>query len=147
MMILETLNFVLLVLLLGAVYVLQRKVTRIDIATWNLPGVLNSKINDAELRLYRQLEALSGLNSLIHPLFPLPALRGWAGSPDFLLELARRAVARKPSTVVECGCGASTLVLARSCQLVANGHVYSLEHEPAFAQATRDQLKEADLAE
>lgn len=146
-MILVILSFILLVLLLGAIYVLLRKINRIDRATWDLPKVLDSKINDAELRLYRQIEALTGLNALIHPILPLPPLREWAGSPDFLLELARRVIAKKPLTVVECGCGASTLVAARSCQLVSNGHVYSLEHEPGFAQATRDRLKEAGLGE
>lgn len=146
-MILVVLNIILLVLLLGVIYILLRKINRIDRATWDLPKVLDSKINDAELRLYRQIEALTGLNALIHPIFPLPPLREWAGSPDFLLELARRVIAKRPLKVVECGCGASTLVLARSCQLLASGHVYSLEHEPGFAQATRDSLKEAGLEE
>ena len=146
-MILVVLNIILLVLLLGVIYVLLRKISRIDRATWDLPKVLDSKINDAELRLYRQIEALSGLNALTHPLLPLPPLREWSGSPDFLLELARRVVTKRPLTVVDCGCGASTLVLARSCQLLGKGHVYALEHEPGFAQTTRDRLKEAGLEE
>lgn len=134
----------LLMILLG-LYLINRKVSRVDRATWNLPIYLDSKINDAELRLYQQIEALTGLNALIHPNVPLPALRGWAGSPDFLLELARKVIAQKPTTIVECSCGASTLVSAHACRLLGSGHVYSLEHEPKFAQETRDRLKEAGL--
>ena len=135
----------LLLIVLAALYLINRKMCRVDRATWNLPIYLDSKINDAELRLYHQIEALTGLNALIHPNLPLPALRDWAGSPDFLLELARKVIAQKPTTIVECSCGASTLVSAHACRLVGSGHVYSLEHEPKFAQETRDRLKEAGL--
>lgn len=36
-------------------------------------------------------------------------------------------------------------VAARCCQLTASGHVYSLEHDPKFAQETRARLEEAGL--
>lgn len=141
----ELINSALLLMVFLALYLINRKISRVDRATWNLPIYLDTKINNAELRLYQQIEALSGLNALIHPKVPLPPLRGWASSPDFLLELARKVIAQKPTTIVECSCGASTLVSAYACQLIGSGHVYSLEHEPKFAQETRDRLKEAGL--
>jgi len=138
-------SIVLLVLLLAALYSQQRKITRIDRATWDLPAMLDEKINLAELRLYRQIEALTALNALIRPVLPLPPLRAWAGSPDFLLELARCVMLKKPSVIVECSSGASTVVAARCCQLNGSGHVYSLEHERVFAEATRERLREQGL--
>jgi rhodanese-related sulfurtransferase len=138
-------SIVLLVPLLAALYSQQRKITRIDRATWDLPAMLDEKTNLAELRLYRQIEALTALNALIRPVLPLPPLRAWAGSPDFLLELARCVMLKKPSVIVECSSGASSVVAARCCQLNGSGHVYSLEHERVFAEATRERLREQGL--
>lgn len=138
---------ILLAILLVAIYLQQRKIARIDRATWELPKRLDDKINQAELRLYRQIEALNALNTLIHPAMPLPPLRDWAGSPDFLLELARRIVLKRPAVIVECGSGASTVVAARCCQLNGSGHVYSLEHGPGFADATRESVHEQGLGD
>ena len=138
-------NFVLLVVLLAILYAQHRKIARVDRATWDLPRMLDEKINLSELRLYRQLEALTALNTLIRPERPLPPLRAWAGSPDFLLQLARRILLRHPEVIVECSSGASSVVAARCCQLNGSGHVYSLEHEPVFAEATRAHLREQGL--
>jgi len=144
-MIFVFLNIVLLSALLALLYMQHRKIERVDRATWNLPKMLDDKINLAELRLYRQLEALTALNALIRPVFPLPPLRVWAGSPDFLLELARRILLRRPVVIVECSSGASSVVAAHCCQLNGLGHVYALEHEPVFAEATRGYLREQGL--
>lgn len=140
----QLINTLLLLLCLAALYVLYRKIKRVDAATWDLPS-LDYRINQAELRLYHQLEALDSLNALIRPVVPLPPLREWAGSPDFLLEIAKVILQKKPLTIVECSSGSSTLVAARCCQLNGSGHVYSLEHESVFAEATRNNLREAGL--
>lgn len=96
-------------------------------------------------RLFRQIEALQGLYVELNLRKSLPDTRGWAASPDFLLELARHALARRPLTVVECSSGTSTLVLARCMQLNGAGKVYSLEHDPVFAAQTRRQLEQHGL--
>lgn len=139
-------NTALLLACLATLLIVYRKIKCIDCMTWNIPA-LDDKIKFAELRLYRQLEALHNLNALIKPPVPLPPLRQWAGSPDFLLELAKSALSNKPQTIVECSSGSSTLVTARCCQLNGFGHVYSLEHEPAFAEATRRNLRDSGLDE
>jgi len=144
-MIFVFLNIVLLGVLLAVLYLQHHKIVRVDRATWDLPKMLDEKINLAELRLYRQLEALTALNALIRPVLPLPPLRVWAGSPDFLLQLARRILIRRPVVIVECSSGASTVVAARCCQLNGSGHVYALEHEQVFAETTREYLREQEL--
>jgi predicted O-methyltransferase YrrM len=90
--------------------------------------------------LFRQLEALQGLYAELDLKLSLPPTRGWAASPDFLLELVRHTRANRPLTVVECSSGASTLVLARCLQLNGAGKVLSLEHDPYYAAQTRQQL-------
>jgi predicted O-methyltransferase YrrM len=96
---------------------------------------------------FRQLEALLGLYVDLGLNKSLPPTRGWAASPDFLMELARHALAEKPRTVVECSSGTSTLVLARCMQINGAGKVYSLEHDAAYAQATRAQLARHGLSD
>lgn len=97
--------------------------------------------------LFRQLEALQGLYVDLGLTRSLPATRGWAASPDFLMELTRHALQHKPRSVVECSSGASTLVLARCMQINGGGKVYSLEHDPLYAQETRTQLARHGLSE
>jgi len=68
-----------------------------------------SSLND-----YRQLEAFVQLNSLLKFTAPIPATRGWAGSPDLLLTLAHVVKTFKPKLVVELGSGVSTVVMAKA---------------------------------
>jgi predicted O-methyltransferase YrrM len=97
------------------------------------------------LSLFRQLEALQGLYVELALKHSLPPTRGWAASPDFLLELARHARTARPDNVVECSSGASTLVLARCMQMNGAGKVFSLEHDAHYAGQTRAQLRHMGL--
>jgi predicted O-methyltransferase YrrM len=78
---------------------------------------------------------------------PLPPLRGWVASPDVLLTLVRHVRRAGPGVIVECGSGASTLVLAQAVRLNGRGHVYSIDHDPDFARRTREMLEEHGLSE
>lgn len=95
--------------------------------------------------LYNQFQAYQSLVSLLQPRKPLPLLRRWAASPDFLLEICQFSLRLKPALILECSSGASTLVLARSCELNGLGHVYSLEHDAGYAEQTRQRLKDQNL--
>ena len=94
---------------------------------------------------YRQIQALQELNKLTQLTWALPPLRGWAASPDFLLLIAEHAKQKQPNVILECSSGASTVVLAQSVKLVGQGRVLSLEHDPVYAQKTRDELKKQGL--
>ncbi len=99
-----------------------------------------------QVQHYRQVEALFSLYALIEINQPLPPMRLWAASPDFLLltvGLIRRERAR---IVLELGSGVSTLVNAYA--LRANGgRIISLEHDAVFRQTTLDYLAEHSLAD
>lgn len=90
---------------------------------------------EALLWLYKRLDLPNGL----------PPTRGWAASPDFLRVVATSALEMSPRIVLECSSGVSTVVLARCAQLLATGHVHSLEHDPVYAQKTRKLLIEHGL--
>jgi hypothetical protein len=95
--------------------------------------------------LYRQLEALDNLHRDLGFPGSLPETRGWAACPDFLHRIARHALTARPQMAVECSSGVSTLVLAQCMVKNGGGHVFSLEHDPAFAQKTRDHLARLGL--
>jgi predicted O-methyltransferase YrrM len=95
--------------------------------------------------LFGQMQALLALERLLALRHRLPAMRGWAGSPDMLLAVAGRIIATKPGVVVECSSGVSTVVIARCCELNGGGHVYSLEHEAEYADKTRALLERHGL--
>lgn len=134
--------------------VVLHKVRRVHVAMFRTKEkveVLNSRIAaQADLlseinAVYPQIQAYLGLRDLIRPIWPLPLLRGWAASPDFLLEIAKQALETKPRLILECSSGASTLILARCCQMNDFGHVFSLEHDPKYATHTRDLVKQHAL--
>ena len=100
---------------------------------------------------FRQLEALQNLSAVLPPSDLLPATRVWAASPDLLVVLVDLVVTERPSLVVECGSGASTLWLALAMRRFGiDGRIVALDHDPVFGAKTRDLLARhgvADLAE
>lgn len=106
--------------------------------------VVRDGVAGAERNIFRQLEILIGLYRELEPRRPFPPTGGWAASPDFLALLLRHA-ATGPRVIVECGSGASTVLLARACERAGRGHVWSLEHLPDMAIRTRAWLAEQEL--
>jgi predicted O-methyltransferase YrrM len=95
---------------------------------------------------FRQLEALQNLNAMLPARDVLPATRGWAASPDLLMVLVDLVITERPSLVVECGSGASTLWLALAMQrFEIDGRIIALEHDPVFGGHTREFLARHDV--
>jgi predicted O-methyltransferase YrrM len=95
---------------------------------------------------FRQLEALQNLNAVLPANDVLPATRGWAASPDLLVVLADLVITERPSLVVECGSGASTLWLALAMRRFGiDGRIVALDHDPVFGGKTRDLLARHDV--
>ena len=116
-----------------------RKVRKIH--NYRIEHVVRQSVNN----MFVQVESLIGLYNDLDLEKSLPKTRGWAGSPDFLMFIAKTAQKNKPRTIIECSCGVSTIALAQSLKLCGQGHVYSLEHEPKFAELTREELERHDL--
>ena len=100
---------------------------------------------------FRQLEALQNLSTMLPANDVLPVTRGWAASPDLLMVLVDLVISGRPSLVVECGSGASTLWLALAMRrFEIDGRIIALEHDSVFGGKTRDFLARhgvRDLAE
>jgi predicted O-methyltransferase YrrM len=95
---------------------------------------------------FRQLEALQNLSAVLPANDVLPATRGWAASPDLLMVLVDLVITERPSLVVECGSGASTLWLALAMRrFEIDGRIIALDHDPVFGGKTRDLLARHDV--
>lgn len=94
---------------------------------------------------YWQVEALIDLRAVLQPRAPLPALRDWAASPDVLHWLMERVLSHHPALVVECGSGASSVVLGYAVQKAGVGRVVALEHDADYAELSRRRLREHGL--
>lgn len=140
----QLLNILLLVSILMAQLWVFYKIRKIHIASYK---ILNdaSKARQESAAIFTQLQALIGLEKTLDLSRPLPKMRGWAGSPDFLLTIADTILSHKPTTVVECSSGVSTLVIARCLQINGAGHLYSLEHEDEYAQKTTQILEKHNV--
>jgi len=101
---------------------------------------LEQKLPEYLQHNYQQIQAFTDLSHLLQLPWPLPPLRGWAASPDFLLLLAEHVLQKKPKCIVECSSGASTIVLAQCAKINGYGHIQSLEHDAHYADKTRQQL-------
>lgn len=134
---------VLLSIIVSLLVLLLWKVRKIHLISYELRS--NARM-EAEV-LFAQIQALFALEKKLGLDEALPPMRGWAGSPDFLLAVADEVLARKPTTVMECSSGVSTLICARCLQINGSGHVYSLEHDSEFAYKTRNLLDRYGLAD
>jgi predicted O-methyltransferase YrrM len=122
------------------------KLRKIHLASYELLAEARAT-REETMSLFAQLQAADSLNRLLQLNSPLPTMRGWAGSPDFLLHVVQTVRGRKPAAVMECSSGVSTLVVARSLQQNGSGHVWSLEHDPVYAAKTRVLLAQHGLSD
>jgi predicted O-methyltransferase YrrM len=143
-----------LLLLIGHSLTLAGRIANLDRDGKRTLDTLRQVRADAQQEIrqtFRQLEALQNLNDVLPPAGVLPPTRGWAASPDLLMLLVDLVITERPSLVVECGSGASTLWIALAMRRFGiDGRIVSLEHDPDFGGKTRDFLarhKVLDLVE
>ncbi|MFG3339072.1 O-methyltransferase [Glycomyces sp. NPDC048151] len=96
--------------------------------------------------VYGEVEDLMALYKDIGPEQALPPMHGWAAGPDLARFLYRQVVEHGRSSVLECGSGSTTVILAYACRAIGTGRVVALEHDAKFAAATRRMLDERGLA-
>ena len=107
---------------------------------------LHNEIKNEIKQTFRQLEALQNLSAVLPASDVLPSTRGWAASPDLLLVLVDLVITERPSLVVECGSGASTLWLALAMRrFKIDGRIIALDHDPVFGGKTREFLARHDV--
>lgn len=112
-----------------------------------MPSTVKTELWNQNSVFYRQLEALASLYFDIQPPTSLPPTRFWAASPDLLRFLYQIVRERKPDLVVECGSGASTIVMAHAMKKNGTGKLVSLEHLESFKSLTEDLADQQGLTD
>jgi predicted O-methyltransferase YrrM len=97
-----------------------------------------AEVGTAATGVGNRIQATQNLFALVSPRGPVPPMVGYAASPDVLLVLVQKFLSLRPSLAIECGSGTSTLFLALAAQQYGiNCRLVSLEHDSAYAEATR----------
>ncbi len=92
-------------------------------------------------QLYSQIDSLFSVFSLIPIRHPLPTMRGWPVSPDFVKILVSLFLEMKPESVVETGSGISTIIGGYCLEKNTVGNLISYDHEENFAHKSSKNLK------
>lgn len=75
----------------------------------------------------------------------LPKLDTWAASPDLLRFMWDQVMVERRTSIIECGSGISTVLLAQALSQIGMGTVVALEHDQEYADRTTRFLRERGL--
>ncbi|TXL62320.1 class I SAM-dependent methyltransferase [Aeromicrobium terrae] len=104
------------------------------------PGLLRQITRESQ-STFEQVQATINLFTLADVKAPVPPMRGWAVSPDALNILVQEMLVVRPSVVVECGSGVSTLFLALTAKQVGlDVRIVALDHDAEYAGKTNRML-------
>jgi predicted O-methyltransferase YrrM len=96
--------------------------------------------------LYRKLEAVTGLYATLDLEAPLPPLGDWAIDPFMAVTIVNTILDVRPRLVVECGSGASTIVVGATLRkLGGRRRLVSVEHNSLYAGISRDHVRRHGL--
>lgn len=115
-------------------------VTWRDRLTWALFAPLTAPFLLKSLRGGSKAEKERLLQRLDLPEDALPNLGSWKADTGFLHLIVDTIFEKKPARVVEFGCGASSLVIAKALQKAGGGQLTSFDQHEDFVAKTREWL-------
>lgn len=98
-------------------------------------------------RLDEQIRETQGLVQLTpyEQPYPMPFGGGWALTADAAALMAREIALNDPKTIVELGSGVSTVLIGRMLKQAGRGRLISLDHDPHWAEQTRQHIRASQL--
>ena len=103
--------------------------------------------NESEYLQYK-IQCLNELYTLLPLRSPLPPMTGWAATPELAITVQKVVQKYKPNLIVETGSGVTTLIAAYSLEKYhPDGKIISLDHDPVYANKTRDEIKLHSLSD
>lgn len=101
--------------------------------------------NDLENHQYK-IQAINEIMSLLKPRLPLPAMTGWAATPELAVAVLKTIITTQPKKIIELGSGVTTIVSAYAIEkYVPETVLISFDHDPVYADKTRSELKNHQL--
>ncbi len=102
---------------------------------------------EANLQAEFQLRDMLGQSGSGQPEAAVTPLNpGWQLSSQAVQEIVRHVLLDQPSVVVECGCGASTMWIARALKRVGQGQLISLENLEDWVEIVSGMLRYEGLS-
>lgn len=129
-----------ILILLGSVAVANSVAASMDLVR-KRARQRDDAIHDLQERIAetnRQQLALANIRPLLGVL-PVP-FGGWAINPYFGEEIVLTLMDERPTLVVECGSGSSTVLIAACLRQLGQGRLIALEHDARFARKTENLL-------
>lgn len=115
---------------------------------------IETKFKQELLNAIQQIEAFLEIQSFFNNGAPLPAMHGWAISPDFGIFLVRLIARNNYNLIIEFGSGASTVLIAKTLEKTATNQYGSasvvhvaFEHLEPFHARTLAELESHGLAD
>ncbi|MHC4810730.1 MAG: class I SAM-dependent methyltransferase [Planctomycetota bacterium] len=104
-------------------------------------------VRDHGNTLLRQAEYAMELRRMLEPRAVLPASRRWAACPDLLAAVTDAIMDTRPTTVVECGAGLSTITSSLALEKFCGpgARMLTLEHDEAWAEESRRRIRRHGL--
>lgn len=96
-------------------------------------------------RIYSQIDALFSIHAVINIRHPLPTMRGWPVSPDFVKLLMSVILDKKPQTIVETGSGVSSVVAGYCLEINGRGTLVSYDHDEQYAGVSSKNIESHGL--
>jgi hypothetical protein len=109
---------------------------------WALLAVVileSTRMRRSILEGQRQQYALTQIRPLMGVL-PLD-LSGWAADAILIHNAVRIVTRIRPRLIMECGSGASTIVIGRCLRALGRGRLIALEHDPEYARRTSELVR------
>lgn len=116
----------------------------------SVTGLIDNRIHTMRNRVERVRRDVGDIHGLVRlgpytQSLPLSMGGGWALTGDSAALLARETLARKPETILELGSGVSTIILGQILKKRGHGHLLSIDHDPAWANQTRQYVELLEL--
>lgn len=98
--------------------------------------------------LVGELSGVLAVYEVLKPMQPYPPFGGWAIAGDCARRLVDSIMTESPRWIVEAGSGLSTVLVARTLQLIGGeGQLISLEHDEAWREKTQMLVDEHGVSQ
>lgn len=111
----------------------------------NLIAMARRNLQWLKFETVQEVESLMQLQRMYPDTVQVPLLGGWAMDPAAMLSILKLIYEQRPSVIVECGSGTSSVWIAHALRSIGKGRLISLDQSPEFAAKTQAELNRLGL--
>lgn len=99
-------------------------------------------LNEELEHQHYKIQAIGEIQKLLSFRAPLPAMNGWAATPELAVTVLKEIIRNKPNIIVELGSGVTTLISAYGLEKYnPEGKVISFDHDADFAGISKREIE------